>query len=165
MAFRVSLLALALAFPIGAQSDNASAVAPLQVLTRIASVDVPSESGQTLPGTGVFFDVLNSSNKNVRSYALEIKFIDPSTNAPLPGRHQRAMSFDKPIHPGSVGSNPKPIVLPKTASGALAEYRVNVDLVTFDDGTTWGPGKDPVWNFMRQQLEQLQLQLRRNSAR
>jgi hypothetical protein len=130
------LLSLALTFPLWSQSNSDSSPAPVQIVTRIGNIN-------TLGNTSLFLEVHNTSSKNVTGYSLEVRFIDPSTKAALKGSHGRmAAKRASPLRPGDCDcSNSKPIVIKKTASGALAEPQVIIDLVVFDDGTTWGAGR------------------------
>ena len=68
---RESLVVFALVSPLWAQTGDA----PLQIMPRIASIDWPIKAGQNVLATGVAFDIRNSSLKNVRAYALKIKWI------------------------------------------------------------------------------------------
>ena len=131
MTSRLSLLTLALTFPLWSQSSSDSSSAPVQIVTRTVSVD------------GLFLEIHNTSSKNVIGYSIEVRFVDPSTKEDLKGSHGRmAARQANPLRPGDCDcSNPKPIVIKKTASGALAEPQVTLDLVVFDDGTTWGAGR------------------------
>jgi hypothetical protein len=144
MTSRLPLLALTL-IPIWSQSNDPGP-APLQIVTRTAAARGSELPGQSNSGIGLFLDIHNTSGKNVAGYALGVKFLDPSTNATVKGAgsHQKwvARQAGNPIHPGDCDcSQPKPIMLPKTPSGAVAEPKVTLDLVVFDDGTTWGAGQ------------------------
>jgi hypothetical protein len=145
MPSRLPLLALSLILPVWSQSKD-SGPEPLQIVTRTAAANGSELPGQKNSGIGLFLDIHNTSGKNVTGYALAVKFLDPSTNATFKGAgsHQKwvARQAGNPIHPGDCDcSQPKPIMLPKTPSGAAAESKVTLDLVVFDDGTTWGPGQ------------------------
>jgi hypothetical protein len=146
MTVRLSLIALALALPLAAQSDNASSIAPLQIFSRVTTVDDIRLTGKNGPVAGLFSDVQNISVKNVLSYTFSITFLDPSTNTKLrgSGSHERStrMPNDKPLRPGECQcSNPKPLVIPKTESGALAQVSTTLEFVLFEDGSTWGTPK------------------------
>jgi hypothetical protein len=145
MTSRLILVALTLAVPLWPQSNH-SDPAPMQIVTRTAAVDAFEITARNPSGMGLFLEVHNTSGKNVVGYALGVKFLDPSTNASFQGAgsHQRmvARQAGRPLHPGDCDcSHSKPIVLPKTPSGAVAKPEVTLDLVVFDDGTTWGSGQ------------------------
>ncbi len=147
MTSRLTLLALML-IPIWSQSNDPGP-APLQIVTRTVAVDASEFTGKANKNTssiGLFLDIHNISSKNVSGYALGVKFLDPSTNATFKGAgsHQRmaARRAANLLHPGDCEcSHAKPIMLPNTPSGAVAEPQVTLDLVVFDDGTTWGAGQ------------------------
>ena len=136
---RRSVLSLALTLPLWSQSNSDSSPAPVQIVTRTASF----VTGQDGPVTGLFLDIHNTSSKNVIGYSLGVRFVDPSTNANVKGSHERmAARQASPLRPGDCDcSNSKPIVIKKTSSAVLAEPKVTLDLVVFDDGTTWGAGQ------------------------
>jgi hypothetical protein len=145
MTSRLTLLALTLTLPVWSQSND-SGPEPLQIVTRTAAVDASQFSGRNSSGIGLFLDIHNISGKNVSGYALGVKFLDPSTNATFKGggSHQRmaARRAGNLLHPGDCEcAHPKPIMLPTTPSGAVADPKVTLDLVVFDDGTTWGAGQ------------------------
>jgi hypothetical protein len=142
MTSRLPLLALTLTLPVWSQSNDPGP-APVQIVTRTAAAHLSELPGQSNSGIGLFLDIHNTSGKNVAGYAFGVKFLDPSTNATFKGAgtHQRmvARQAGNPIHPGDCDcSQPKPIMLP---SGAVADPQVTLDLVVFDDGTTWGAGR------------------------
>jgi hypothetical protein len=138
----LSLLVLALTLPLWAQSNNAGP-APIQIVTRTAAVDPSEIVGQNASGIGLFLEIHNISGKNVTGYSLGVKFLDPSTDASFKGSHGRmAARASNPLRPGDCDcSHAKPILIPKTPSGVVAEPKVTLDLVVFDDGTTWGAGQ------------------------
>jgi hypothetical protein len=146
MMSRFCFLALALALPLAAQSDTASTVAPLQIFTRIATVDDTRLTGKTGPVDGLFLDIQNMSGKSVLGYTLAVTFLDPSTNTKLKGSggHERSSRrpMDNPLLPGQCDcSNPKPLVIPKTESGALALVSATLEFVVFEGGSSWGVAK------------------------
>jgi hypothetical protein len=145
MTFRLILLALALTLPTWPQGTD-SVPSPMQIVTRTAAVNAFEITVKNPSGMGLFLELHNTSGKNVAGYALGVKFLDPSTNASFQGAgsHQRmvARQAGNPLRPGDCDcSHSKPIVIPKTPSGAVAEPKVTLDLVVFDDGTTWGSGE------------------------
>jgi hypothetical protein len=81
--------------------------------------------------------------RNIRGYVLEILVIDPTSGAVLE-RASRGGSTSKVngvlrlIVPSEVSRGFRPMPLPATASGGTAEWKVTVDMVVFEDGTTWG---------------------------
>jgi hypothetical protein len=149
MSSRLSVLTFALALPLWAQ-------VPIQIETHMATVNDPGLTGQNVPVTGLFLEPCNVSNKNVIGYSVGARFVDPSTaaNAKGLGRHERmATRQTNPLRPGDCDcKNSKPIVIPKTALGVLAEPNVTLDLVVFDDGTIWGPGQLRSSEELRQKL-------------
>jgi hypothetical protein len=154
MSSQLSLLSLALVLPLSAQSNNDSSPAPIEIVSRISSVDAHQLTGENGTVSGLFLEVHNVSSKNVIGYSLDVKFVDPSTNTNIKGSHGRMASRQgNPLHPGDCDcSNAKPIVIRVTASGVLAEPKLTVDLVVFDDGTTWGAGQLPAARQLRKQL-------------
>jgi len=144
MTLRRTLLALALTLPAWSQSKD-SGPAPLQIVTRTAAVDASGFAGKNNSTIGLFLDIHNVSGKNVAGYVLDVKFVDPSTNTILRGAgHERmaARETGDPMRPGGCDcSNPKPIMLRKTPAGAVSEPKITLDLVVFEDGTSWGAGE------------------------
>jgi hypothetical protein len=144
MPSRLTLLALALTLPLWPQAGD-SGPSPIQIVTRTAAVDPSAVAGRNSSAIGLFVEIHNISAKNVLGYSLGVKFLDPSTAATFKGAgsHERmAAHASTPLHPGDCDcSHAKPIMIPKTPSGAVAEPQVALDLVVFDDGTTWGSGR------------------------
>jgi hypothetical protein len=132
----LSLLSLALTFPLWSQSNSESSTAPVRIVTRTGSIGGSGPTAQD----GLFLEIHNTSSKNVIGYSLDVQFVDPATSAKIQGSHGRmAARQASPLRPGDCDcSNSKPIVIKKTASGVLADPQVTLDLVVFDDGTTWG---------------------------
>jgi hypothetical protein len=125
-----------------AQTGRTGGAVPLDITINVQPLD--SDSGG--PGTGAYINARNISSKNIRGYALQVVVTDPVSQVTL-RRESPSMSTSyinavlKVISPGQTVEHPRPVPLPTTQSGATATCKVNIDLVVFDDGTTWVPAK------------------------
>ena len=135
------LLIAATLLPLLGQPGLTGGPPPLEIRVRTQLIDPADGSG-----TGAYIDVRNTSARNVRGYVLQILVMDPVEGVALEHR-SRAVSTSKVngvlhfIAPGELSTNGKPVPLPTTFSGSLAVCAASIDMVVFDDGTTWGPAK------------------------
>ena len=112
---------------------------PIQVTGQIAAVDPQWNFAN---GVGLFMTVRNVSSRGIQGYAYETVFTDPDTGAIL--EHRTRSAYKQPalgiaLAAGAGASPPKPYPIPKLASAKAPAFSFKVDLVVFDDGTTWGP--------------------------
>ncbi len=117
---------------------------PIEVTGTVSPID-PHEWAGFKAGPGLFMKVRNLSGRNILGFAFETAFSDPETGRSIgtPREHGafRPASRGISLPPDGSKPNPKPYQLPVTSSGVPARYSFTVDLVIFDDGTTWGPAK------------------------
>lgn len=88
--------------------------------------------------------VKNVSGRGIQGYAFETTFTDPASGERVEHRlHStyKPASLGVGVAPGAKQDEVKPYPVPLTASRVQANYSFAVDLVIFDDGTTWGPAK------------------------
>jgi hypothetical protein len=97
-------------------------------------------------GPALSLQVKNVSTKNILAYSVQTLFTNPETGRGM-GRHGSNTTLintntDKadPLLPGAMKTWAKPIEFPRNAAGGTPQYSFSVDLVVFDDGSTWGPG-------------------------
>ncbi|HTS76908.1 MAG TPA: hypothetical protein VMG40_11925 [Bryobacteraceae bacterium] len=133
---------------LGAQTQ------PIEVTASIAPID-PTKWVGFKEGRGLFMFVRNTSGRDIQGFALEARFTDPQTGKPL-GGHRGHSEFNPRsnglLAPGATKPLVRPYPVPVTASGAPGAYAFSVDLVIFEDGTTWGPGRTPMARKLLQQI-------------
>jgi hypothetical protein len=118
--------------------------APIEVTGSVSPIDTHKWVGFQ-EGPGLYMAVKNTSGRAISGIVFETIFTDTASGARLSGRQEH--SAYKPLEngvliaPNASMSEPKPYPLPVTASGSTASYSFTVDLVVFEDGTTWGPAK------------------------
>ena len=139
---RSCLTVLALLPIISAQTPATDPV-PIEVTGKISAIDPQVWSGFK-DGPGLFMTVQNASARGIQGYAFETTFTDPASGERL--EHMSNSTYKQPslgvaIAPGAKQDPIKPYPVPITAHGVQANYSCTVDLVIFDDGTTWGPAK------------------------
>jgi len=140
-----TILILALLAPHSlAQSAGAPKSSPIEVTGLVSPID-PHEWAGFKAGPGLFMTVRNISGRNILGFAFETTFTNSETGRAMAGprEHSAFRPASRGISLPSGGSkpNPKPYQLPVTSLGMPAKYSFTVDLVIFDDGTTWGPAK------------------------
>jgi hypothetical protein len=116
---------------------------PVEVRALVSPID-PHEWAGFKAGPGLFMEVRNVSGRNILGFAFETTFTNPETGKAMAKREHgafRPASRGISLPSGASKPNPKPYQLPVTSSGTPASYSFRVDLVIFDDGTTWGPAK------------------------
>jgi hypothetical protein len=126
-----------------AQSAGAPERPPIEVTGQISPID-PHEWAGFKAGPGLFMKVRNVSGRNILGFAFETAFTNPETGKAMAVREHgafRPVSRGISLPSGASKPNPKPYQIPVTSSGVPARYSFTVDLVIFDDGTTWGPTK------------------------
>jgi hypothetical protein len=127
-----------------AQSTGAPKSSPVEVTGLVSPID-PHEWAGFKTGPGLFMKVRNTSDRNILGFAFETAFTNPQTGKAMaePREHGafRPASRGISLPSGASKPNPKPYQLPVTSLGMPAKYTFTVDLVIFDDGTTWGPAK------------------------
>lgn len=137
---RSAMAALALLSAIHAQNPP-----PIEVIGRIAPLDPETSKRSGRDGPGVYTTVKNTSGRDVQAFAFSVVFTDPQSGKPVEGQRERS-EYQPPSDGVLLAANAseherKPFPIPPTASGALASYSFDIDLVVFEDGTTWGPAK------------------------
>lgn len=139
--FRAFLILGTFVLVLGAQ-DPQTVPSPVEVTGKISSVD-----SQTSPEfgdkPGLFMTIKNVSSRDIQAYTIEAIFTDPQTGTRI--EHQTHSARKLPtlgplITAGAQMEGPKPYSAPRTAAGSDAKVSFNIDLVVFEDGTTWGPG-------------------------
>ena len=88
--------------------------------------------------------VRNVSGRGIQGYAFETIFTDPASGERV-GPHRSHSTYKQPSLGAAIASGAKqevakPYPVPITAYGAPGNCSFNIDLVVFEDGTTWGPG-------------------------
>jgi hypothetical protein len=93
------------------------------------------------------FSLRNISTKNVISYIVLTRITNPANGQSM-GEQELTLGRNgtttvlHPLRPGQTDAALR-LKLRVTASGSLADHSVIVDLVEFEDGTTWGPARHP----------------------
>jgi hypothetical protein len=143
---RSLLLLAALAPIIGAQSANAPEASPIEVTGQISQIDPQAWAGFDA-GPGLFMSVRNVSARGICGYVYETVFTDAETGKPLAHRQHsmyKKASLGVALSAGAIDLSGKPYNVPASQSGIPALFSFKVDLVIFDDGSTWGPGQLPL---------------------
>ncbi len=130
---------------IGAQTPSKDPI-PIEVTGKISAIDTQVWHGFR-EGPGLFMTVQNVSGRGIQGYVFETTFTGPAGGERL-GPHRSHSTYRQPslgvaLAPGAKQDLPKPYPVPMTSYGLPVNYSFNVDLVVFEDGTTWGPGKSP----------------------
>jgi hypothetical protein len=117
-------------------------------------------------GPALALQVKNVSTKSILAYSIQILFTNPETGKVGSKRGSSTTFIDPsgqshPMLPGAIENWPKPAPFPRIAAGIAMQYTSSVDLVIFDDGTTWGPGTAV---GSQQMLQNVQLWLANHSA-
>ena len=126
-----------------AQTAGAPESSPVEVTGLVAPID-PHDGAGLKAGPGLFMTVRNTSGRNILGFAFETTFTNPATGKVIGGHEHgafRPASRGISLPPGGSKPNPKPYQLPVTSAGTPAGYSFRVDLVIFEDGSTWGPAK------------------------
>jgi hypothetical protein len=121
----------------------AQTAAPIEVMGHVAQID--TQITGLKPGPGLFMTIRNVSGRSIQGFVYQTVFTDPSTGERLmccsSHSEYKQPSLGVALAPGRSTDAPKPYHLPLTQSGSAAQYSFTVDLVVFDDGSTWGPGQ------------------------
>jgi hypothetical protein len=118
--------------------------APLEITaTPTTALNNPSIPALSL-------QIKNVSTKNILAYSYHIQFTDSATGIGM-GRGGSSTTLintntdqANPMLPGAITRQPRPEVPPRNPTGIVPGYSISVDLVIFDDGSTWGPGTAPL---------------------
>jgi hypothetical protein len=137
---RSCLAVLALLPIISAQTPSTDPV-PIEVTGKVSAIDTRMGFPD---GPGLYMTVKNLSGRGIQGYAFETTFTDPASGERV--EHRSHSSYKQPslgvaVAPEAKQDEVKPYPVPTAASGVPANYSFAVDLVIFDDGTTWGPAK------------------------
>jgi hypothetical protein len=140
---RSCLTVLALLPIISAQTPSTDP-APVDVTGKISAIDTQVWQGSR-EGPGLFMAARNISGRGIRGYAFETIFTDAGSGERV-GPRMSHSTYKEPqlgvaLTPGAQQDLVKPYSVPITESGIPAIYSFNIDLVVFEDGSTWGPGK------------------------
>lgn len=140
---RPCVAVLALLPIISAQTPSADP-APIEVTGKISAIDTQVWQGFS-EGPGLFMTVRNVSGRGIQGYAFETIFTDPASGERV-GPHRSHSTYKQPslgvaLASGAKQEVAKPYPVPITAYGAPGNCSFNIDLVVFEDGTTWGPGQ------------------------
>ena len=139
---RLCLTVLALLPIISAQTPSTDPV-PIEVTGEISAIDPQVWSGFK-DGPALFMTVQSTSARGIQSYVFETTFTDPASGERVEHRSHsthKQSSLGVALAPGAKQDVGKPYPVPITAHGVPTNYSFTVDLVIFDDGTTWGPAK------------------------
>jgi hypothetical protein len=141
---RTFLILAALAPVIGAQTATAPETPPIEVTGQISQIDSQVWAGFNA-GPGLFMSVRNVSAHGIRGYVYETVFTDAETGKALSHSRQHS-TYKRPssgvaLAAGAIDASGKPYEVPASQSGIPAQFSFKVDLVIFDDGSTWGPGQ------------------------
>lgn len=139
---RWCLTVLVLLPVISAQTPSTDP-APIEVTGRISAIDPQVWPGFN-NGPGLFMTVQSASARGIQGYVFETTFTDPANGERV--EHRLHSTYKRPslgvaLAPGAKQDVGKPYPVPITAGGVPSDYSFTVDLVIFDDGTTWGPAK------------------------
>jgi hypothetical protein len=151
---RTVLALAAFALIAGAQTPT-SDPSPIEVTATISRIDPQVWAGFP-EGPGLFMTVKNISKRGIQGYAYQTIFTDPISGKRLEVRGHSAYkqpSLGVALAADASSPDPKPYKVPITAFGAQTSSSFTVDLVVFDDGTTWGPAQTTVG---KQLLERIQ---------
>ncbi|HWB87323.1 MAG TPA: hypothetical protein VG675_24485 [Bryobacteraceae bacterium] len=123
---------------VWASVAQTSAPAALTAQPTFAKV---RESATPTPQDALLVELQNNSNKRIRGYVFQIVFlgadgktIQTFTRSGLKSERDGTPTY---IEPGAV-SKTLPIGRPMV-NGQLADYKLSLDLVLFEDGSRWGP--------------------------
>lgn len=98
----------------------------------------------------------NMSGRNIQGYTLMVVFTDPDTGVAIqrePISVYRSPGLGTMLDPG----DQKPVIksVPLGSSGMPANYTFDLDLVFFDDGTTWGAAQTGAAKAQLAMVEQI----------
>jgi hypothetical protein len=121
-----------------ATAANTSGPAPLEVAATSAG------AGRDGTRPGYVLSIKNLSPKNVMGYSVQMHFTSSVTGKGMGSSGHS--SFANPLtgkphylQPGQTETSKRAIPFPQDASGATPNYTISVQLVVFEDGSTWGP--------------------------
>ena len=129
-------------------SLSAQAPAPIDVT---AHMTWPVTSAPELSIT-----LQNISGRNIQGYTVMAVFTDPDTGITIkrePISVYRSPGLGVTLSPGAQKLEVKSV--PLGSSGMPANYRFDLDLVFFDDGTTWGPAQTGAAKVQLAMVEQV----------
>ena len=140
---RSCVTVLALLPTISAQAPSTDP-APIEVTGKISAIDTQVWQGFS-EGPGLFTTVQNVSGRGIQGYAFETTFTDAASGERI-GPHRSHSTYKQPslgvaLASGAKQELAKPYPVPLAAYGVPGNFYFNIDLVVFEDGTTWGPGK------------------------
>jgi hypothetical protein len=141
--FRVCLIFAAFWPLTSTPQAPATEPAPIEVTGRVSAIDPQIWIGFD-SGPGLFMTVQNVSARGMQGYVYETIFTDPASGTLVEHRSHSAYrqpSLGVSLPAGGKEQVVKPYPVRITASGVPANYSFDVDLVVFEDGTTWGPAK------------------------
>jgi hypothetical protein len=138
--------------------DNTAS--PIEVRLDLTSVDSAMVPYSSTLVPAVSMTVANLSGKCIRGYVVAIRFTRSDGRVIGAGHTRLVLSSNKNgdlgcIPQGDVKSVGKPLAIPKDSSGELAKYNARVDLIAFEDGSEWGPGKLPDSERLRGMIQAL----------
>jgi hypothetical protein len=131
-------------------STVSSAVKPKVIATsedgpaplEITATPTTARNNSSIPALSL--QVKNVSTKNILAYEILTLFTNPETGRGI-AQNGMGSTFistitDKaePMLPGAIKIMPMPVNFPQNARGVKPQYSLTVDLVVFDDGSTWG---------------------------
>jgi hypothetical protein len=136
------LTALVLLPALCAQTPPTDPV-PIKVTGSVSALDTQVWRGFP-EGPGLFMTVQNVSGRGIQGYAYETTFTDPASGERV--EHITHSTYRQPslgvaLAPGGKQDVARPYPMRIAAYGVPAKVSFDVDLVVFEDGTTWGPGK------------------------
>jgi len=142
----------------GASIGNATAT-PLNITFEETTTDILRTPNASTLLPAIVMNVANVSGKCLRGYVVVVKFKEADGHT-TQGHSRLALAMDKESNlscfpPGAVKHWGNPLVRPKDSSGELAQYSATIDLVIFEDGSEWGPGKAPDSDRLRGMIEAL----------
>ena len=138
-----TLLVVATLVPIAGAQTPAADSAPLVVTGYIASVDTQAFPGFP-SGYGLFMTIRNTSTRGILGYLCQTVFTDKETGKPISLRPEPIAQFQSApvlLGPGSEMRIDRPYPVAMSTFGVLPNYSFSIDVVLFEDGTTWGPAK------------------------
>ena len=162
---RTVLILAALVPAVGAQTPPAER-APIDITGKVSAIDPQLWPGFST-GPGLFMTIQNVSARGIQGCVYETFFTSPKSGRHLERREHSAYrppSLGGLLPPGANMAVDKPYQIPMAAPGIAANYSFNVDLVVFEDGTTWGPAKTGAAKQLLSRIQRAQLAYERELA-
>jgi hypothetical protein len=115
----------------------------LEITSRLTSMDVHTGGNASESRPSLQLSIRNATSKCVRGYVIKIRFAN-AAGKPMFGRSRMKLRLANNgtlgcLNPAETEEWPNNLQLPLDSEGNPAKYTVSVDVVVFDDESTWGP--------------------------